>query len=64
MGFNIIHSKHHNIKIVNKSLKMWQTYVLEWHSTRKNYAHYQNDLKEIGWEGIDWTHMAQDMGKF
>jgi hypothetical protein len=22
------------------------------------------DLREIGWEGVDWTHLVQDRDKF
>jgi hypothetical protein len=31
---------------------------------RRWEEHIRMDLREIGWEGVDWMHMAQDRGQW
>jgi hypothetical protein len=31
---------------------------------RQRWGDSQMDLEEIGWEGIDWIHLALDRGKW
>jgi hypothetical protein len=32
--------------------------------TRRRWDHVGMDLREIGWEGVDWMHLAQDRGQW
>jgi hypothetical protein len=45
-------------------------YIIFWLENRKGRDHLEDrrrwkanigmDLREIGWEGVDWMHLAQD----
>jgi hypothetical protein len=31
---------------------------------RRRWKDIRTDLREIGWEGVDWIHLAEDKGQW
>jgi hypothetical protein len=45
---------------LNQNQKQTETYLYVMNHRRRQEDNIRIDIRETGWEGLDWMHLAQD----